>query len=274
MTASSTASASGCSRPALARGRRSAASPSHRSASRRTCAWWCSPMSLPTTSAPAYSSATSSSSPRTGRSACTSCRCNFSLLSNKIFPREGGRRKAEVREKLFKTKSFLLPASAFRLDFYGRIVQTESQKNPAAHRLISYSRRRATMRILAAGFALTFALMPAAAPGQAYPSKVIRMVVPFAPGGTSDIIGRTLGQKLSEAWMQPVVMDNRGGVAGSIGAAYAAKQPPDGYTPLVGNIGPVAINSSIYKTVGYDPIKDFTPITLAVTAPQLVVVHP
>jgi tripartite-type tricarboxylate transporter receptor subunit TctC len=71
-----------------------------------------------------------------------------------------------------------------------------------------------------------------------------------------------------------VIMDNRVGVAGSLGAAYAAKQPPDGYTLLVGNIGPVAINSSIYKSVGYDPIKDFTPITLAVTAPQLVVVHP
>jgi len=100
------------------------------------------------------------------------------------------------------------------------------------------------------------------------------MVVPFAPGGTSDIIGRSLGQKLSEAWMQPVVMDNRVGVAGSIGAANAAKSPPDGYTLLVGNVGPVAVNNSIYKSTGYDPLKDFTPITLAVTAPQIVVVHP
>jgi tripartite-type tricarboxylate transporter receptor subunit TctC len=130
------------------------------------------------------------------------------------------------------------------------------------------------MRIPATGFALICALLPAAALGQAYPAKPIRMVVPFAPGGTSDIIGRTLGQRLSEAWKQPVIMDNRVGVAGSLGAAFAAKQPPDGYTLLVGNIGPVAINSSIYKSVGYDPIKDFTPITLAVTAPQLVVVHP
>jgi len=100
------------------------------------------------------------------------------------------------------------------------------------------------------------------------------MVVPFAPGGTSDIIGRALGQKLSEAWMQPVVMDNRVGVAGSIGAANAAKSPPDGYTLLVGNVGPVAVNNSIYKSTGYDPLKDFTPITLAVTAPQILVVHP
>ena len=130
------------------------------------------------------------------------------------------------------------------------------------------------MRTLAAGLALAFVLAPGTAAAQAYPSKAVRMVVPFAPGGTSDIIGRALGQKLSEGWMQPVIMDNRVGVAGSLGAAYAAKQAPDGYTLLVGNIGPVAINSSIYKSVGYDPLKDFTPITLAVTAPQLVVVHP
>lgn len=126
----------------------------------------------------------------------------------------------------------------------------------------------------AAGLALAMALIPAAALGQAYPTKAIRVVVPFPPGGTSDIIGRTLGLKLSEAWGQPVIMDNRAGVAGSIGAAVAAKAPPDGYTLLVGNVGPVAINGMIYKSVGYDSLKDFTPITLAVTAPQIVVVHP
>lgn len=130
------------------------------------------------------------------------------------------------------------------------------------------------MRILAAGFALAFGIVPAAALAQAYPAKAIRVVVPFPPGGTSDIIGRTLGQKLAEAWKQPVVMDNRAGVAGSIGAAITAKSPPDGYTLLVGNVGPIAINNQIYKAVDYDSLKDFTPITLAVTAPQIVVVHP
>jgi tripartite-type tricarboxylate transporter receptor subunit TctC len=130
------------------------------------------------------------------------------------------------------------------------------------------------MRILASGIALALVLASTAAPAQEYPAKPIRMVVPFAPGGTSDIIGRTLGQKLSEAWMQPVIVDNRVGVAGSIGAAFAAKAPPDGYTLLAGNVGPVAVNNSIYKSTGYDPLKDFTPITLAVTAPQIVVVHP
>lgn len=132
------------------------------------------------------------------------------------------------------------------------------------------------MKALAAAiaFALVSGLAPAVVHGQAYPTKVIRVVVPFSPGGTSDIIGRTLGQKLSEAWGQPVIIDNRAGVAGSIGAAITAKSPPDGYTLLVGNVGPVAINNQIYKAVGYDSLKDFTPITLAVTAPQIVVVHP
>jgi tripartite-type tricarboxylate transporter receptor subunit TctC len=123
--------------------------------------------------------------------------------------------------------------------------------------------------------ALGCALLPlAAAHAQTYPTKPIRVVVPFSPGGTSDIIGRTLGQKLSEAWGQPVIMDNRAGVAGSLGAGIAAKSPADGYTLLVGNVGPIAVNNQIYKAVEYDSIKDFTPITLAVTAPQIVVVHP
>jgi tripartite-type tricarboxylate transporter receptor subunit TctC len=122
--------------------------------------------------------------------------------------------------------------------------------------------------------ALSVLLAPSLAAGQAYPAKAIRVVVPFAPGGTSDIIGRTLGQRLSEAWKQPVIMDNRAGVAGSLGASIAAKSAPDGYTLLVGNVGPIAVNNQIYKAVEYDSLKDFTPITLAVTAPQIVVVHP
>ncbi len=130
------------------------------------------------------------------------------------------------------------------------------------------------MKALLTGVAAAILLAPSLAAGQAYPSKAIRMVVPFAPGGTSDIIGRTLGQRLSEAWKQPVLMDNRAGVAGSLGTTVVVKSPPDGYTLLVGNVGPVAVNNQIYSSVTYDPIKDFTPITLAVTAPQIVVVHP
>jgi len=130
------------------------------------------------------------------------------------------------------------------------------------------------MRFLTSVFTLAVALAPAATPAQEYPAKAIRMVVPFAPGGTSDIIGRTLGQRLSEAWKQPVIMDNRAGVAGSLGAQIVVKSPADGYTLFVGNVGPIAINNQIYTSVTYDPVRDFTPITLAVTAPQILVVHP
>ena len=131
------------------------------------------------------------------------------------------------------------------------------------------------MKLLAlVGAGFLSACLSIAAAAQTYPAKPIRMIVPFPPGGTSDIIGRTLGQKLTEAWGQQVIVDNRGGVAGSLGVASATKSPPDGYTLVVGNVGPVAINAHVYKNVGYDPLKDFTPISLAVAGPQLVVVHP
>ena len=117
-------------------------------------------------------------------------------------------------------------------------------------------------------------VLPANVAAQAYPTKPIRVIAPFPPGGTSDTIARILGQKLTEAWKQQAIVENRAGVAGSLGSAVAAKAPPDGYTLLVGNVGPVAINHNAYKNVGYDPLKDFTPITLSVTAPQIVVVHP
>ena len=116
--------------------------------------------------------------------------------------------------------------------------------------------------------------VPASTAAQTYPTKPIRVIAPFPAGGTSDTIARILGQKLTEAWKQQAIVENRAGVAGSLGSSVAAKSPPDGYTLLVGNVGPVAINHNVYKNVGYDPLKDFTPITLAVTAPQLVVVHP
>ncbi len=133
------------------------------------------------------------------------------------------------------------------------------------------------MKRLLAGVSLAILFSPllsTSAIAQSYPTKSIRIVAPFPPGGTSDTIARILGQKLTEAWKYQTIIDNRSGVAGSLGAAVAAKSPADGYTLLVGNVGPVAINHNIYKNVGYDPIKDFAPITLAVSAPQIVVVHP
>lgn len=109
---------------------------------------------------------------------------------------------------------------------------------------------------------------------QTYPAKPIRIIAPFPAGGSSDTIARVIAMKLNEAWSQPVIVDNRGGVGGSIGTEAAAKSPPDGYTLVVGNITPVAINTYIYRKIGYDPVRDLTPISLAVVGPQLVVVHP
>jgi tripartite-type tricarboxylate transporter receptor subunit TctC len=110
--------------------------------------------------------------------------------------------------------------------------------------------------------------------GQAYPSKAIRIIAPYPAGGSSDTIARMMAAKLNEAWGQPVVVDNRGGVGGSLGTEIVAKSPPDGYTLLVGNIQPVAINNNIYRKLGYDSVRDLAPISLAVTGPQIVVVHP
>ena len=122
--------------------------------------------------------------------------------------------------------------------------------------------------------ALCAALLALPAAAQGYPAKPIRVIVAFAPGGIADFSARSVSQKLSESLGVPVVVENRAGAGGITGAEVVAKSPPDGYTLLVGNVGPIAVNNQIYKAVEYDPIRDFTPITLAVTAPQIVVVHP
>jgi tripartite-type tricarboxylate transporter receptor subunit TctC len=125
------------------------------------------------------------------------------------------------------------------------------------------------------GFAAVQAAMPAgAAESGTYPVKPIRVIAPYPAGGTSDTIARTIGQKLTEAWGQIVVVDNRGGVNGSLGSEIASRAPADGYTLLVGNVAPVAINASIYKSVGYDPVRDFAPVTLVAAGPNIVVVNP
>jgi tripartite-type tricarboxylate transporter receptor subunit TctC len=132
-----------------------------------------------------------------------------------------------------------------------------------------------TPKTMTAGSLLALACcIAASALAQTYPAKAIRIVAPFPAGGTSDTIARIIAQKLTEAWGQPAVVDNRGGVGGSLGTEVAAKSPADGYTLLVGNVSPVAINQNIYRKLGYDPVRDLAPISLAVTAPQIVVVHP
>ncbi len=109
---------------------------------------------------------------------------------------------------------------------------------------------------------------------QPYPSKPIRYIVPFAPGGTTDILGRMVAAGLSSAFGQPVVVENKPGQAGSIGAAELARAAPDGYTLGGGTISSHAINATLYPRLSYDPLKDFAPITMLATLPNMLIVHP
>lgn len=109
---------------------------------------------------------------------------------------------------------------------------------------------------------------------QNYPSKPIRMIVPFAAGGILDIVARAVGERLTTSLGQPIIVDNRSGAGGSIGTEIASRAAPDGYTLLTGHIGTHAINPSIYPKLSYDPEKDFAPITLAATFPLGLFVHP
>jgi tripartite-type tricarboxylate transporter receptor subunit TctC len=126
--------------------------------------------------------------------------------------------------------------------------------------------------LLAAGVLLAGAA--AHAQSTAYPTKPIRLIVPFPPGGSTDILGRALAQKLSEAWGQQVIVDNRPGAGGSIGAELAAKAPADGYTLLMAHIGTLAVNPALYPKLAYDPLRDFAPVSLVAIVPNVLVVHP
>jgi tripartite-type tricarboxylate transporter receptor subunit TctC len=114
---------------------------------------------------------------------------------------------------------------------------------------------------------------PVLAAEQTYPSKPIRLVVPFPAGGSLDVVARAIGQKLTEAWGQPVVIDNRPGAGGNIGADLVAKSAPDGYTILEGALSTHAVNVSLYNKMPYDPIKDFAPITLVAVTPNVLVLN-
>jgi tripartite-type tricarboxylate transporter receptor subunit TctC len=120
----------------------------------------------------------------------------------------------------------------------------------------------------------TLASACAAASAQTYPSKPIRVVVPYPPGGSGTIVARILGDKLTQAWGQQVLVDSRPGASGMIGADIVAKSPPDGYTLLAGYTSEVAINVSLFRKMAYDPVKDFAPIALTGVIPMVLLVHP
>ncbi len=109
---------------------------------------------------------------------------------------------------------------------------------------------------------------------QTYPAKSIRLVVPFTPGGSTDIIARLVGQKLTEAYGQQVIIDNRPGAGGTIGVDLVAKSQPDGYTIVMGHIGTFGVNPTLYSKLPYDAVRDFQPITLVAMVPNMMAVHP
>ena len=122
--------------------------------------------------------------------------------------------------------------------------------------------------------ALVFALISGSAGAQAFPSRTVRIIIPFPPGGTSDILARTLAQKLTDEWGQQVIAENRPGASGNIASEYVAKQRGDPHVLLINTVGTHAINPAIYPNLPFDPIKDFSLITNLVNLPSLLIVHP
>src|SRR5437899_3726963 len=122
--------------------------------------------------------------------------------------------------------------------------------------------------------ALAALAIPALAHAQVYPARPRRMIVAYPPGGGTDIVGRMLAQKLGESLGQSVVVENRGGASGNIGTELAAHAAPDGYTILMGNVAPNAINVSLFKDLPFDPVADFAPVSLVASTPNILVVHP
>jgi tripartite-type tricarboxylate transporter receptor subunit TctC len=138
--------------------------------------------------------------------------------------------------------------------------------------VIAPKRRVLTVAVLAAGI---LASVPFVAQAQAaFPARALTIVVPFSAGGTTDILARVVGQYLSKDLGQPVIIDNRPGAGGNIGAQMVARAAPDGYTLLMGTVGTHAINQSLYKKMPFDPIKDFQPLTRVALVPNLLVAHP
>ncbi|MGH8620853.1 MAG: tripartite tricarboxylate transporter substrate binding protein [Burkholderiales bacterium] len=118
------------------------------------------------------------------------------------------------------------------------------------------------------------AAVTSAAAAQQYPVRPVRFVLGFAPGGASDTMARAIGTQLSEGLGQPVVIDNRAGAGGNIAAEIVARSAPDGYTMLLGNNGILAVNVSLYSKLAFDPVKDFAPVVLVASQPNVLVVHP
>jgi tripartite-type tricarboxylate transporter receptor subunit TctC len=132
----------------------------------------------------------------------------------------------------------------------------------------------ATFKTFAAAVAALALATCGAAFAQAWPAKPIKIIVPYPPGGTSDILARALGPGLTAALGQPIVIENKPGATGNVGADFVAKSAPDGYTVLLGDIGSLAIAPSVFTALPFDPVKDFAPVVMVAYSPHLLVVHP
>ena len=131
--------------------------------------------------------------------------------------------------------------------------------------------RKCALRLL---FAVTLVLIAGTANADTYPAQTVKLVVAFPPGGTTDILARVFAQKMSEAWGQSVVVENRSGAGGVIGSESVARSAPDGYTLLLGTIGTHGVSTSLYKKLPYHPERDFAPVTLLATLPNLLAINP
>jgi len=129
------------------------------------------------------------------------------------------------------------------------------------------------MRLVTTLLAAAAVLLPGAAPAQDYPSKPIRIIVPFTPGSATDVMGRIVGERLNAAWGQPVIVDNKPGAGGSIGIRETARAEPDGYTMVVVSSGH-AVNHVLYKDLGYDTLKDFASVAMLGSLPSVLIVPP
>lgn len=133
---------------------------------------------------------------------------------------------------------------------------------------------RTNSRRIALALAFATAITAGVARGDEYPSRPIRLIVPYAAGGAADAVARIIAKHVGESFGQPIVIENRGGAGAIIGTDLVNKSDPDGYTLLLGQSGPISINPAVYKNLPYDPLKDFAPITLTTSFPYIMVVNP
>ncbi len=154
-------------------------------------------------------------------------------------------------------------------------AQTTMTRTPSADAVTrGQPARTGALALACATLLVAAAPVPAQTPPRDYPLKALRLVAPFPPGGSSDLVARVVAQGLAEALGQAVITDNRAGAGGSVGSALVAKSAPDGYTLLLAGVGPIATNVHLYPDVGYDPLRDFAALTPVASAPTMLVSHP